>query len=118
MKNETIRQDTKKEQIINILRERPNGITNVELSKVALRYGGYLGLLYRDGYKITKAHLGDGVYLYTLTEEPKEKRQHSTAIETFACALQLNGMDDVASSLVELLEEAGVALRFKGGTYQ
>jgi len=118
MKSEAERQLTKKYQILNKLRNSPNGVTNSELSEIALRYGGYLGLLYKEGYKIDKVHLGDGLFSYKLVSEPKFKQEHPTAIDTLATVLREKGMSNVANSLQDILNEAGVSLRYNAGTYQ
>ena len=49
------------------------GITNVELSKVNIRYGGYLGILYQQGYEgllvkmaYQPVYLVQGLYLHQI----------------------------------------------------
>ena len=47
-----------------------DGVTNAEMSKVSLRYGGHINELYRKGYKIKKFNLDGGLFRYILISEP------------------------------------------------
>lgn len=49
-----------------------HGITNVQLSKTSLRYGGYLGKLYKEGYDIKTIPLEKGVFLLYLLKNLKK----------------------------------------------
>lgn len=80
MINEQTRRFTQRSKIIHMLKEAGNeGCTNVEMSKVSLRYGGHIGELHRMGYKIKKMHLDGGVYRYFLLSEPGDIKYFSNA---------------------------------------
>lgn len=111
------RLETKRGQILNLLRSRGSeGITNVELSDVALRYGGHLGKLYELGYKIKKEPLGDGIFRYTLLSEPeRERHERKPAIDILLDGVEKLGVSK--SEFENLLNELGIAVRFKPYTY-
>lgn len=108
----------KREDILFVLRNSGRrGVTNVELSKIALRYGGYLGSLYEQGYKINKEHLGNGVFNYVLVSEPKGKviekpKALDLLIDTIGNKF-ISGED-----LVSMFEEIGLSVKYKAGTHQ
>lgn len=116
--NEIKRQANKREQVLNLLRSRAEkGITNAELSSVSLRYGAHLGTLYQLGYKIRKDSLGDGLFLYTLIEEPsREKHDNKKAIDVLLDSVRREEIVD-AGMLETMLEELGIAVRYKPNTY-
>lgn len=113
--NEMKRQKNKREQILSELRLRPR--TNRELSEIALRYGGHLGKLYELGYKIKKESLGDGLYQYTLVEEPKhENHDRKKAKDILLSAIRQEEIID-ADMLESMLENLGISVKYKAGTY-
>ncbi|WP_144472793.1 hypothetical protein [Bacillus pumilus] len=116
--SEKKRRESKRGQVLNLLRRKgKDGATNGELSTVSLRYGGHLGRLYELGYKIKKEHLGDGVHLYTLIEEPStEKREQKRALDVLIKAVEDEVSVD-ASLLREMIDDLGVSIRFKAGTH-
>jgi hypothetical protein len=116
--NELKRQQTKRELILGLLRSRGDkGITNAELSEISLRYGGHLGKLYELGYKIRKDALGDGLFNYTLIEEPsREIHERKSAYETLMSRVREEEIID-ASMLDSILNELGIAVRYKPYTY-
>jgi hypothetical protein len=54
--------------ILDALRMGPK--TNVELSRIGMRFGGRLKELRDAGYEFTKRHIEGGVFEYTLIHEP------------------------------------------------
>lgn len=58
-------------QILGLLRlAGRNGVTNLELNKICLRYGARIYELRRLGYRIATESLGDGVFKFILRGEP------------------------------------------------
>ena len=111
-----VREVKKKEQIVNALKiAGRNGVTNAEMSNIALRYGGYLGELYKDGYKISKEHLGNGLYKYVLLSEPDEAPVREKAIDVLAKEFEKLGVSKEAFH--NLLENSNVSVRYKANTY-
>ncbi|MEH6848147.1 hypothetical protein [Bacillus thuringiensis] len=112
---------TKRQQLISVLRGAGDeGVTNAELSKIALRYGGYLGELYKRGYQVDKISEGNGVYRYILKHEPPvEQINKKTALDVLVEEIEtkFNGHIDV-QALPSLLESIGVSMRYKAGTHQ
>lgn len=105
-------------QILVALRSRGKaGITNAELSKIALRYGGYLGQLYKRGYKIKKESLGHGLNRYTLISEPEVE---TPTIESAYDLLLRRVEDEVIidkDDLRLIMSELGIVVRYKAGTF-
>lgn len=111
------RQEHKRGQILDVLRINPNGVTNVQLSEVSLRYGGHLGRLYELGYKIEKVPLGDGVFRYRLLSEPE--REISDRVKAVDKLLhEVKKRDSVdAETLEAMLDRLGISVRYKPNTY-
>lgn len=118
--SETKRIARKYEQILNALRVAgKNGVTNAELSKIALRYGGHLGKLYKQGFEVEKQFLGEGLYLYTLISEPKEIIVRQNALDKLLSEVEKFGSIGVDSkTLVKLLDSNGIAVKYKANTYK
>lgn len=118
-KKEIKRQANVRGKILDSLREAgSDGVTNVQLSKIAVRYGGSLGSLYKRGYMIDKEHVGGGVYKYTLVEEPDEEiTVHKTALEMFIDGVDKIGLVD-SKEVAWLLEELGLNVKRKANTYK
>lgn len=110
------RQERKREQVLSALRERGfNGITNAELSTISLRYGAHLGTLYQLGYKIFKESLGEGLFKYTLLEEPsKDYKGKQKAMDALKEALSQHVDVD---KVEEVMNNLGITVRYKAGTY-
>jgi hypothetical protein len=108
----------KKEQILNALRNAGEiGITNAQLSKIALRYGGHLGKLYEEGYKIDKESLGDGLYNYTLVSEPETIIIREKALDVLLS--QVKELGSVSSEeLYGLLNVNNISVKYKANTYK
>lgn len=109
--------DSKKSQILKVLRNAgKDGVTNERLSKVSLRYGGCLGMLYQEGYRIDKEALGDGLYQYVLVSEPKEKPIHIKAMDRLIA--EVSDLGSVTSEqLFQLMENNNISVKYKANTY-
>jgi hypothetical protein len=117
-KSEKIRIANKKEQILNVLRNAgKNGVTNAELSKIALRYGGHLGKLYEEGYKIEKLSLGNGLYNYTLISEPETIVTREKALDKLLSEIDKLGAV-TKEGLVAMLEANNISVKYKANTYK
>ncbi|UUV46515.1 hypothetical protein [Bacillus phage vB_BanS-Thrax3] len=117
-KSEKQRIAKKREQVLNALREAGSqGITNAELSIIALRYGGYLGKFYELGYKIDKESLGDGLYRYTLVSEPETLVKREKAIDLLLEEVDKHGMVN-KNDLLAILENKNIAVKYKANTYK
>lgn len=56
-------------KILSALKRHPvSGMTNVELSRIALRFGARLMEIRRKGFKVKTECLARGLYRYTLLE--------------------------------------------------
>jgi RNA binding exosome subunit len=110
---------TQKQKIINALRlAGSEGVTNAELSKISLRYGGHLGNLYRQGYKILKYNLDGGLYKYVLIAEPADYKYFKNAQEEILEAMAEKHTEEVAKDLEEMLDEKYFHIIRKSGWYQ
>src|SRR5699024_9113770 len=64
----------KKKDVLKALKDAgDNGLTNQELSRIARRYGAYLGEMYKEGYEIPKTNLGNVLFRYIYKSLPKNK---------------------------------------------
>ena len=110
---------TQRQKIIHALKEAGNeGMTNVELSKISLRYGAQLGILYRQGYKIQKYNLDGGIYKYVLIVEPADYRYFTSAQQEIIEAMAEKHDETIASDLEKLLDEKHFHIIRKSGWYQ
>lgn len=110
---------TQRQKIINALKEAGSeGMTNAELSKISLRYGGQLGALYRQGYKIEKRNLDGGVYNYTLIAEPADIKYFRNAQEEILETMAEVHGELVSRSLKRILEKKHFHIIRKNGWYQ
>lgn len=72
------------ERIINLLKEAgADGVSNIELSKISLKYDSRISELRMRGYEIETTHKKKGVYKYFLIKTP--------SIDTF----YLNATDEI-----------------------
>jgi hypothetical protein len=110
---------TQRQKIISALKEAGSeGLTNSELSKISLRYGGHLGDLYRKGYKIEKYNLDGGLYNYILISEPADIKYFQNANEEIFAAIRENFNDSITyDELKKLLEEKHFHIIRKSGWY-
>lgn len=110
---------TQRQKIINALKEAGSeGMTNAELSKISLRYGGHLGDLYRKGYKITKQNLDGGLYKYVLIAEPADIKYFKNATEETIDELEKIHGEEIANDLRFILEDKYFHIIRKNGWYQ
>ena len=111
---------TQRQKIIMALREAGSeGITNTELAKISLRYGGHLGHLYRMGYKIPKRNLDGGLYNYTLIAEPADIKYFKNANQEIFETIAQYYNDSISSYDLEcLLQEKHFHIIRKNGWYQ
>jgi len=93
-------------------------MTNAELSKISLRYGGHLGDLYRKGYKITKQNLDGGLYKYVLIAEPADIKYFKNATEETIDELEKIHGEEIANDLRFILEDKYFHIIRKNGWYQ
>lgn len=116
--NEKARIESKTQQIVDALRSAgSHGLTNAKLSEISLRYGGCLGTLYKRGYSIKKAHLGNGLYRYILISEPEEITIRETALVKLMEQVEERGFVN-KSMLASLLDKNGIQVKYKANTYQ
>jgi len=109
---------TQRQKIIAALKDAGlEGITNAELSKISLRYGGHLGDLYRKGYKIQKVNLDGGIYKYILLSEPSQDKFFRSAEEEIFEAIDQKGRV-TAEELKGLLDENYFHIIRKNGWYE
>jgi hypothetical protein len=110
---------TQKQKIINALRlAGAEGVTNAELSKISLRYGGHLGNLYRQGYKILKYNLDGGLYKYVLIAEPADYKHFKNAQQEILEAMAEKHTEAIAKDLEQMLDEKYFHIIRKSGWYQ
>jgi hypothetical protein len=111
---------TQRQKIINALKEAGSeGMTNAELSKISLRYGGQLGALYRQGYKIEKRNLDGGLYNYILIAEPADIKYFKNANEEVFEEIEKSFNDLISSyDLENMLQEKHFHIIRKNGWYQ
>lgn len=110
---------TQRQKFIHALKEAGSeGLTNVELSKISLRYGGHLGDLYRKGYKIQIHNLDGGLYKYVLIAEPADIKYFQNANEEIFEAIRENFDNAITwDGLKNLLEEKHFHIIRKSGWY-
>ena len=110
---------TQRQKIINALKDAgSDGCTNAELSKISLRYGGHLGNLYRQGYKIIKYNLDGGLYKYVLLSEPSNIHFFRSAQEELVDAMNERiGDVEITEQVQSLLEELHFQVVRKNGWY-
>lgn len=64
---------TQRQKIVKALKDAgADGMTNVEMNKISMRFGGHIDELYRQGYKIRKINLGGGLWRYFFISEPSQ----------------------------------------------
>lgn len=110
---------TQRQKILNALREAGSeGITNAELSQISLRYGGHLGNMYRNGYKIQKYNLDGGLYKYVLIAEPADYKYFKNAQQEIIEAMAEKHTEAIANDLEKMLDEKYFHIIRKNGWYQ
>lgn len=83
------------ERILQALRNAgPDGVTNIELNKICLKYDARISDLRRKGYVIRTESLGKGVYKYYLIKTPSQDYIFPKAQEqTILAVLDTWGID-------------------------
>lgn len=117
-RNRAINQRSK---ILDMLRAAgPLGITNVELSKVGLRFQSRLHELYIQGYVVNTVQLEGGLNKYVLISEPEvPKDEPPKAVDVLIDEINSNYRGFVsADELKLLLEEKHMSVQRKGGSYK
>lgn len=110
---------TQRQKILKALREAgADGVTNAELSKISLRYGGHLGDFYRKGYKIAKYNLDGGLYKYVLIAEPADYKHFKNAQQEIIEAMAEKHNEAIARDLEQMLDEKYFHIIRKNGWYQ
>jgi hypothetical protein len=110
---------TQRQKMIHALKEAgAEGMTNTELSKISLRYGAQLGVMYRQGYKIPKYNLDGGLYKYVLKSEPADYKHFKNAQEEIIEAMTEKHTEAIANDLKEMLDEKHFHIIRKAGWYQ
>lgn len=119
-KSEFQRIKGKKNQLLYLLKLRgEKGMTNIEMSKVATRYGGILGVLYKEGYEIDVKSVDDkGVYRYTLISCPEKPLDRPKAKDVLKEYIDFNYGEVDADTLFDIMDELGITLKFKANTYK
>lgn len=106
-------------QFLKALRKAgKTGITTLDGSDLAPRYGGHLGSLYKKGFLIESTPLGDGLWNYTLIHEPKQKVKRKHCKEVFFEAVEDKLGNSIADSIKALMDEVNVELKYKGNHYK
>lgn len=118
-KETQLRTEAQKYKIIAALREAgESGLTNAQLSKIALRYNARIQELYVLGYGISTFSVSGGLTKYVLYSEPKtthDKPDH-------ALNILLNEIDKCGGNvdkeqLLGLLDTNNFTVRRKVGSY-
>jgi hypothetical protein len=110
---------TQRQKIIAALQDAGfEGMTNVELSKISLRYGGHIGTLSKQGYKIQKVNLDGGLFRYFLVTKPSQEKLFKSANEETFEAMAKKHNEEVADDLKKYLDESHFHIVRKGGWYQ
>lgn len=108
----------KEEQILAYLKANPNGVTNIELAEIALRYGGYLGNLYKKGYNIKTIPIGNGVHKYKLISCPDEDfEEKPKAIDLLLKEIESHDFVN-ASEFENILEKLNISVKYRANTYK
>ncbi|OME55480.1 hypothetical protein BSK59_13465 [Paenibacillus odorifer] len=121
MNNETkIRTLTQKQKIISMLRAAGiNGVTNVDLSEVALRYNARIQELYVEGYRIGVNDLAGGLTKYILIKEPETKRSKpEKALDILIDNIKENYNNNISTEqLIEELQASNFTVRRRNRSF-
>jgi hypothetical protein len=111
---------SQKEKMINLLKEAgENGVTNIELSKISLRYNARISELIMSGYIIENTQVKKGVYKYVLKGFKSDVKSYLHAADEILMIVE-NGYKDRISSaeLKNLLEEKDFTITRKANWYK
>lgn len=110
---------SQRERILKALRDSgKDGVTNVSLSKIALRWTARMAELYEKGYKISCDSLGSGIYKYVLIEEPVSIAKPEKALDILLNQIDKIGDTISKEQLIELLNENRLTVARKVGYYR
>lgn len=114
------RAKSQRSKILNALRmEGLDGVTNVVLSSIGLRYNARLQELYQQGYVIEKTESSGGITKYKLISEPDvPNKKPEDALSLLIKEID-NTYDGVVRSedLIQLLEDKEFTVRRKIGSF-
>ncbi len=109
---------TQRQKIIQMLIDAGDeGVTNTEMNKISLRYGGHINELYRQGYKIKKMNLGGGIYRYWLLSIPSQIKIPENAHDIFLDEVEKKGDEEMSALCSEIFEELFFHTVRKNGWY-
>ena len=109
---------TQREKIIQMLIDAgDDGVTNIEMSFVSLRYGGHINELYRQGYKIKKMNLGGGVFRYWLISRPSQIRIPENAHDIFMNEVERRCGEEMSAEVSEIFDDLYFHTVRKNGWY-
>ena len=95
------------------------GLTNIELNKICLRYDSRLSDLRRKGFVIDTESMGRSLYRYYLRKTPSNEKSFTNANEEIFEAIKENFNDDITTKeLEQLLDEKGFTVIRKHGWYK
>lgn len=119
MDNETRKRlATQRQKIIQMLMDAgQDGVTNTEMSKVSLRYGGHINEMGRQGYKYTKINLGGGVFNYKLFYIPSQIKIPENAHDIFMDTIEKRCGDEFSAECSEIFDELYFHVVRKNGWY-
>lgn len=104
-----------KVRIIEALRlAGESGLTNKQLSKIAMRYTARMAELYKMGYNIKLDNLGSGVVKYTLLSEPVKPVKQENALQKIESMIRQMGGEVTMSQLKEMLTYNNIIVAHKG----
>lgn len=96
-----------------------DGVYNTDLQKIAIRWIARMQELYQQGYKVSVTLVGDGVYKYTLLEEPEVLLKHKRAMDIFFDKVETSYDDQITvDQFRSLLDKEGFHIVRKNGSYK
>lgn len=114
------RAESQRTKILNALRMKGlDGVTNVMLAEIAMRYNARLQELYQQGYVIDVKEQPNGITKYKLISEPEvPKKKPEDALSLLIKEIN-NTYDGVVRSedLIQLLEDNDFTVRRKIGSF-
>jgi hypothetical protein len=94
-----------------------DGLTNIELSKICLRYDSRLSDLRRKGFLIETESIGKSLYRYYLRKTPSNIKFFPNAKEEFLQAVDEEEVGD-SENVKQLLDKMGFTVIRKHGWYK
>jgi hypothetical protein len=109
------------EKIINLLRNAgADGVTNIELAEVSLKYDARISELRRKGFIIETIYISSGVYKYVLIKMPSNDHYFKNATDETLLMIQdqYEGGWIHFTDLAALLESMHFHITRKSGWYK